>query len=112
MNSSFNHNLNLRTTAQHLQGSSQYIPVYHSSFSCTPPDPLVPYCYNANSSIAAYSMGVVTNITIATRGGLTGQIAPDNQNPEQQGGQELQEVGGLVVESILVLEGITPLKVK
>ena len=59
-------------------------------------------------------MGVVTNITIATTGGLTNQIAPDTQSHEQN--QELKEIGGMLVESLIVMdfreaEEYTPLKV-
>lgn len=87
-------------------------------YSCTLPiplGPLLPYCYNANSNIAAYAMGVVTNIVIATQGGLSKAGTVEGEDQERPGDQELQEMGALVVESILVLnieERATSLKVR
>ena len=59
-------------------------------------------------------MGVVTNIVIANASEPTDQTAVNSQDQEQLDGQELQQIGELVVESMLVLDfktGVSPLKV-
>lgn len=58
-------------------------------------DSLFLSCYSGNRNIAVYALGVVTNITLATTSGITNQ---------GDSSQEVQEVGEVVVESLLVMD--------
>ena len=57
-------------------------------------DQLLPYCYSTNASVAAYAMGVMTNITIATSG-VGGAL---------DSSAEVVEVGSMVTESLMVVD--------
>ena len=58
------------------------------------PDQLLPYCYSTNASVAAYAMGAMTNITIATSG-VGGAL---------DSSAEVVEVGSMVTESLMVMD--------
>ena len=58
------------------------------------PDQLLPYCYSTNASVAAYAMGAMTNITIATSG-VGGAL---------DSSAEVVEVGSMVIESLMVMD--------
>ena len=65
---------------------------YCNSFIST--DQLLPYCYSTNATVAAYAMGAMTNITIATSG-VGGAL---------DSSAEVVEAGGLVTESLMVMD--------
>lgn len=54
----------------------------------------MPYCYSTNASVAAYAMGAMTNITIATSG-VGGAL---------DSSAEVVEVGSMVTESLMVMD--------
>ena len=57
-------------------------------------DELMPYCYSTNPSVAAYAMGAMTNIAIATSG-VGGAL---------DSSAEVTEVGSIVVEYLMVMD--------
>ena len=54
----------------------------------------MPYCYSDNASIAAYALGAMANITVATSG-VGGALDSST---------EVVEVGTMVIESLMVTE--------
>lgn len=54
----------------------------------------MPYCYSTNPSVAAYAMGAMTNIAIATSG-VGGAL---------DSSAEVTEVGSIVVEYLMVMD--------
>lgn len=61
---------------------------------CHYSDELVPYCYSDNASVAAYALGAMANITVATSG-VGGALDSST---------EVVEVGTMVIESLMVTE--------
>ena len=68
--------------------------IFINKFSSVSVDQLLPYCYSTNASVAAYAMGVMTNITIATSG-VGGAL---------DSSAEVVEVGSMVTESLMVMD--------